>query len=194
MQNRLRTILLICFIAGLAGAQSRSNLEQLASLVDSSFSGIPAQVSAKTELKVNAAGQLSVLSGYIQNAFVKHVGASKFVGAPVGQFNYTVEDARVSYDEVYRDGIFGDLKLVRNSMLRGNYIMSGNLDTLHRFMITRVDTISLAQKQEVESSGYSFLTPTVPVGSSFSSIWEPAAIVATVGIAVYLLFTVRKTN
>jgi hypothetical protein len=195
MQNRLRTILLICVIAGSLSAQTKSNLEQLASLVDSSFSGLPVQVSTKTELKVNASGQLSVLSGYIQNSFVKYVRANTSVAAaPARQLTYTLEDARISYDEVFRDGLIGDLKLVRASMVRGNYIATGDLDTLHRFLLTRVDTVLLSQKGEMESPGYTFLSPGVPAGSSFSSIWEPAAIVATIGVAVYLLFTVRKTN
>jgi hypothetical protein len=163
-------------------------------MIDSSFATLPFSPGNKTELKINAAGQVSVLSGYVQNAFARCIRTPKAPSNVPSQLIYTIEDAKVSYADVFRDGLFGDMKMLRTAVLRGNYITGEVKDSLHRFNYTQTDTVLLDSRQEIESGNYGFLSPAVPANSSFGSIWEPAAIVATIGVAVYLLFSVRKTN
>ncbi len=179
-----------------AQQHTKTNLEMLAALIDSSFLHITGESMHNADLKIITSGSHTVLYANIQAAFarMKSHSAGQSVGTSTIQLVYTVEDAKIVYENLTRDGIFGDVKLIRKASLRGSFLVIPGDQTPQKFSLSSTDTIGLENRQQVESASYSFLSPVVPANTSFDTLWEPAAVVAAVGVAVYLLFSVRKTN
>lgn len=196
MNTKLGLFCILISASLLAQQHPKTNMEMLTTLIDSSFLHISGKLTSQSELKIISTGNQAVLYSNIQAAFARLKAHETVAQSTNGgtQLLYTIEDARIVYDNLSRDGIFGDAKITRRAILRGNILITPGDQNTQPFNFSSADTIRLESRQEVESGSYSFLSPNVPANTTFDTIWEPAAIIAAIGVAVYLLFSVRKTD
>jgi len=188
-------IAIILLPAVSAQTAGKTNIQMVVCLIDSSFEKIPQTTLLNTQLKIVAPGNLAVLSSYVQSAFLRYAKAGE-PGNVLGNrvLNYTIEDAKVLYTEYEREGIFGETRLVRVASIQGNYLLSTQQEQLQKFIYFIADTIAINSISGFESSSIPFLSPANPPPHGFETLWEPIAIIATLVVTVYLLFTVRSTN
>lgn len=186
-----KTFLLSCLFLYSVNAQSTyfSNSERIRQLIDSSITANTGSL-RYSEVKVITPSSFAIYNSYISAMLAKQ----RTAGISEGDFlAYTIEDAGVSYPELISDIVGADLRLVRSAHCSGNIYVNGSSE-IQKFSYSITDTVDYAYKDSVSNNSYGFLNPSIPSSSMFSSIWEPVAIIAALGVAFYLLFTVRKTN
>jgi len=114
--------------------------------------------------------------------------------AVVAEFG--IADARVSYSNIRRDGLFGQRVLDREVRLtlRGKIVdrRTGSLLLMKEWTEEREDGIGLSQIESLESYGLPMTKGVVPPEGFFSGLVEPLVLLGAIGVAVLLLFSVRS--
>lgn len=111
------------------------------------------------------------------------------------KINYLIEEAKVYYSDIFRDGIFGEFLVSREASLRGKYqLISENIEnsSYNEFNHSFVDTLLYSDISKVENIAYPFTTSNIPEEPFFSSALEPAIAIGTAAVAVYLFFNIRS--
>ena len=155
--------------------------------------GIPVIISIKTEPDhwfveegISSALQRMGYPSYNDSAVVPP-NAVKFEVMPVFS---------VSYDDVFRDGMFGTKRVHRNASAAFAYqivekgtgkIIAGGNSTKQYSDVIRMDDIS-----SLENNGIRSTHAEVPTDSFFDRVVEPFVIIGAAGTAVYLFFHVRS--
>lgn len=194
----LTTWLLVLFVCGfgILNGQTKTNIEIFYDLVDSASIKAADHLPDKFEkidLQLNLGSTYSLFTNQIrsklQNAGYEIVTPAN--GSEIPVLSFTIDDARVSYSDPERDGLFGDYLTEREVSLSGNYMLSGNND-LKTFNFVFVDNLNVEDVDEVENPAYPFTQGNLPSEPFFSSIFEPVIAIGTAAVAVILFFTVRS--
>jgi hypothetical protein len=102
----------------------------------------------------------------------------------------------VSYDDVRRDGFFGEKVVSRTVQVAFSVKVvdrrAGTHLLVQDFSEEATDTIGLSQIQEVENPNISVTRGTLPAEGFFTSLVEPLVVLGSIAVAVYLLFHVRS--
>lgn len=104
----------------------------------------------------------------------------------------TIDQTKVEYGEIFRDGMFGELKLERKLNLSGNYTLSGKSTKYFPFSFSSTDTVALGTIQELETESFPFTKGSIPSEPFLSSIIEPAIVITTAAVSAILFFTIRS--
>jgi len=109
-------------------------------------------------------------------------------------FEYSIDNAKVNYDEIFRDGFLGGFMLVRTAELNGNYIIkeNSNIVKADTFIVSITDTTSLENKSKLENPSLHFTQSEFPPEPFFSGLLEPVIAVGTFVVSLLLFFTVRS--
>lgn len=194
----LSTWLLVLFVYGIGvlNGQTKTNIEIFYDLVDSASIKAADHLPGKYEkidLQLNLGTTYSLFTNQIrsklQNAGYEIVTSAK--GSEIPVLSFTIDDARVSYSDPDRDGLFGDYFTEREVSLSGNYMLSGN-NELKTFNFVFTDNLNVENVDEVENPAYPFTQGNLPSEPFFSSIFEPVIAIGTAAVAVILFFTVRS--
>lgn len=112
------------------------------------------------------------------------------------RISFGVDDARVVYANIRRDGLFGPKIVDRTVRLRlstkmvdgaeGGTVRTADIEE------SRTDTIRVADIPQVENSAVPLTKGTLPREGFFASLAEPLIVVGSVAVAVLLLFHVRS--
>ncbi|MGE5499870.1 MAG: hypothetical protein ACM3Q2_17490, partial [Syntrophothermus sp.] len=164
------TILLlgILIFAEKAEAQSASNLDVFYQLADSSAAAVLAKLpdnAAGICFKTTIPENLKIFE-YRLISRLKESGKTiitqQDTAAPC--ISIGIENARVFYPEIFRDGLFGGYLVKRNIVLTGNYIINqkNSISGAGSFNFSRTDTISQSEIKELENPALSFTRGDLP--------------------------------
>jgi len=176
-------------------AQSKTNLDVFYMLVDSSVNDFLSQI-PETEDSVELELNLGESYSIFENKIIADLYSSgKFLAEKnknAKQINYIIDDAKVEYGEIFRDGFFGDYFISRKISLRGNYLVRINSASFKEFNYSFNDTIKYDEINEVESGSFPFTKGDVPSEPFFSGLFEPVVAIGTAALAIILFFTIRS--
>lgn len=106
--------------------------------------------------------------------------------------NYSIEEAKVNYGEMSKDGLFGGYYLQRTLKLKGNFSVENNSAIAGEFNLSLIDTVAVNDITAIENPVYPFTQGEVPSEPFFSSLFAPVVAIGSAALAVILFFTVRS--
>jgi len=178
--------------------QSKTNLNIFKELVDSSvvsFVNYLPSSENQINLKLELGTSYSFFSNRILNDLLKkgikvHIYPS--FKDDVSNVNYTIEEVKVHYSEIDRDGMFGDFLMPRKLSLKGNFSIDKKNIFTKNFNYTFLDTVNVNAVKSLENESFPFTKGEVPAEPFFSSITEPVIAISSAAVAVILFFTIRS--
>jgi hypothetical protein len=192
-------VLLFLFLIGtkLIFAQ-KSNLQVFYTLVDSSTGGIISRLQnseKEIKLKLDLGSSYSVFENQIIGSFVKNnfnVNTSEDSIKRITSINYILDNAKVIYGDIFRDGLLGNYFIPRKVFISGNYLINSKKIIVQNFNYSFKDTVLVDNLKNLENYSFPFTKGEVPSEPFFSSLFEPLIAIGTAAIAVFLFFTIRS--
>jgi hypothetical protein len=196
MMVKIKTLFFF-FICSLLFAQSKSNLEMINGLVDSSAILVASTLNntdSAFDLDVNSPKEYTELNQRIVTSLVRNKIKLNLDSLETNKINYSLSQVSVQYSDLFRDGLFGDYLLERNFILSGEYSIQkfSTISAADIFSYTAIDTISYDNYRVVENNSIPFTKGKVPESPFFPSIFEPVVAITTVVVSVILFFSVRS--
>jgi hypothetical protein len=191
-----RSVILIVFLTGLSYSQTKSNLELVNSLIDSSAGSITDKISESENsysVSFNSADEYV----YLQNRLIAQLSSNGSIN--IDSLNsrhiikYNLDYAGIKYSDTFKDGLFGQFMLKRTAEIKGNFQIADNMSISHSEMIeySVVDTIGYDDLEFVEQAGLPFTQAPLPPEPFLPTLVEPLIAISAVVITVILFFTVR---
>jgi hypothetical protein len=195
IRNLFFAFLVFLFSVSEIFAQPKTNLDVFYILVDSSVNQFISQLTEaedSIELELNLGESYSIF----ENKIIAGLYSSgKFIAEKnknARYINYIINDAKVEYGEIFRDGFFGDYYIPRKIFLKGNYLVKTNSAFFKEFNYSFNDTIKYDEINNVENDSYPFTKGDIPSEPFFSGLFEPVVAIGTAALAVILFFTIRS--
>jgi hypothetical protein len=186
----LRVFIFSLLIAAECLPQVKSNMEVFYTLIDScagkAVSELP-QDTKEVALNMNLGSSYSVFGNRIVSVFDKQKIKTNG-SAP--RLNFVIDDANVTYNEMFRSGLFGEYLVSRAVSLKGNYLIDGR--EVKEFFFSRQDTINVNDINDAENFSYPFTHGEIPSEPFFSGLFEPIAAISAAAAAIILFFTIRS--
>jgi hypothetical protein len=194
-------IILSLFINFTYFAQAKTNLEIVKSLVNSSVKDLAENIkinSKEFEVKFIAANDYSILqtellSDLQKNGFILF-NKNESKNENLRTLTYTLDNAKVDYKNIFKDGILGVYLVERKATLNGSYFIEDNnkLGKVKEFNYSLLDTVLYDDIKTLDNIAYQFTSAELPDEPFFSSLLEPTIAIGTAAIAVYLFFNIRS--
>ncbi len=193
---KTKILFFFLFISTSIFTQSRTNLEMLNILVDSSALSISSQISDSNfeyNIEYQTVAEYSALNNRAENSLVRD-GIKVSLENSTNIISYKISQAGVNYSNLFKDGLFGGYLLERKFVLSGEYEIENSLSVLSAdtFYYTVTDTIPYDNLNFVENNSLPFTKDNVPPEPFFPSMLEPIVAITAVVITVVLFFTVRS--
>lgn len=193
----IKVFFIISFLIVATGlkAQTKTNLDIFYSLVDSSADQIIAylpQAQDSVKLDLNLGESYSIFGNKIIAELFSSGKRLTTENEGTIRINYVIEDAKVTYGGIYRDGFFGDYFIPRFISLKGNFLTYGNPQSFNEFNFSFNDSIRFDEIHLVENESYPFTKGDIPPEPFFSGLFEPVIAIGTAALAIILFFTVRS--
>ena len=174
----------------------KTNFELADSLIYLSVKNIAENVNNDVEytLKFNSSEDYLILKAKV----ISHLQKYKFeLNENLDNeqiLNYNIDEVRINYSEVFRDGFLGTFLVNRKGELKGSYYISNNniIGPTKEFYYYITDSLVYADISKFENIAYSFTKADLPEVPFFSSALEPALAIGTAAVAVYLFFNIRS--
>lgn len=176
-------------------SQSVSNLEKIYNLLNNSIEVIkPLIDSDKIYFEFNSPSEYSLLKN---RAVIKLSDSNIEIldneEKALTKFNYSVDGVKVSYNKIFREGLFGDYLVEREIELSGSYIISKNkIRESDTFQYTEQDSVKYGKVNSLESSSLPFTQGNLPPEPFWKGVLEPIIAVGTAAVTVFLFFSVRS--
>jgi len=190
-------LILLIFLSTLSFAQSKTNLEVFYSFTDSisnkiskNFDGEFKEVKTKFILGEEYYIFSNQLTSSLQEKGLTILPESSLANSTL--INLVIDQTKVEYGEIFRDGMFGELKLERILSLGGNYTLTGTSTKFFPFSFSSADTIAVETIKDLESESFPFTKGNIPSEPFLSSLIEPAIVLTTAAVSVILFFTIRS--
>jgi hypothetical protein len=182
------TLAFLILYSGYSASQSRTNLEVFYSLVDSTISMLPVN---PEEVSISVyTGSNMLLYNYIVEQ-LNNKYSSLTVSEEGALLSYAVENAELTYGEIFRKKFLGDYYIERNFRLKGSLVSSADIRTVH-FDLTETDTVKYDELHYLENSMHPFTRAQVPAEPFFQGLIEPVIAITTAAAAVVLFFVIRS--
>lgn len=185
--------LLLLFAQSVLGQQV-SNLQLFNNLTDSVSNKITSVLTDKlTSVSFSASNynQLNILYDYIKagliNAGIKVSSDDNYQE----KITLTFSEAKVEYDELFKEHLFGKYLMKRKVILAGGFILEKRGQVFDFNYIT-TDTVDFDGYTKIESKIYPFTEGEPPKEPFFSNLIEPVVAIAATATMVILFFTVRS--
>lgn len=191
--SRALTILSLLSLFTLSNAQVKTNFELIDSLIKISANEISKQINVDESYKLNykSAEEYSVL----ENTVIKYLQENKIrIVSNNNILNFTLEEAKIYYPEMFRDGLFGEYLIDRTAEIRISYFtaQNENIGEVNWVTFTINDSVPYSEIPKLENIAYSFTSAKLPDEPFFSSTLEPVIAIGTAAVAVYLFFNIRS--
>lgn len=191
-------VVLFLFVFGVsAQAQKKTNLELFRILVDSSIVKVlnnTTESQREIFLTTELGGSFSILQNQIYESILnrnKRIVNSLNPNTTTG-VNYSIENAAVVYDELFRDGFLGEYLIPRKVSLSGSFKISDEKVVAESFYFNYTDTVSVEDIKNLENDSYPFTKGNIPTEPFLSNLFEPLVAVTTAAVLITLFFTVRS--
>ena len=175
-----------------------SNLQIFYKLADSAslnlYKAIPSSQKI-VKLNLTLGNSYNIFGNVIISALTKN---GKNIISKIGKdsssitINFTIDIAKVSYGDLFRESLFGEFYTTRNLTLSGNYIVFSSAVKTYNFNFSYNDTVSTSDIKNIENSSYPFTQAQLPTEPFISSIYEPVIAVGATALTVILFFTIRS--
>lgn len=179
-------------------SQSPANLDIFLKLADSSANEVLTQVPDSIKslgINMNFGSGYAIFKNRLLADFYR-AGKSLIVDSSANNrpliVNFAIEDASVNYDDVKRNGLFGDFYTIRNFRFKGNYVFEGNLNMVKNFNYSYKDSVSVDDIKNLENDAYPFTKSEIPAEPFLSNFYEPVIAVGAAAVAVFLFFAIRS--
>ncbi len=160
------------------------------------FQQTPAGDSGKVQISVFPKDVAWLIEGGILEAARSYHLVAAEAGRAAYQVSFGMDEARVVYSNIRRDGLFGPKLVDRTVRLRlSSKIVDGADGRILRVADieeSMTDTIRVTDIPEIENPVVPFTKGSLPREGFFTSLAEPLIVVGSVAIAVLLLFNVRS--
>lgn len=187
MKYILKPAFLVLFLANALFAQGKQNIDQFYLLCDS-LSGKCGAASYSLYLP----GDFIVFKNRLESRLNQNGGRTEAEGKNADRLSITIDDARTEYTGTYREGLFGEYKVIRKIYLRGSTLRSSGSAEAKSFSFSIMDTIAYDNVKKAENPSLPFTRGNVPPEPFFDSLIEPAIAVASAATAIVLFFTIRS--
>lgn len=174
--------------------QIKTNLDIFFSQVDTLSNEILSHISGTNdEIKLNfrSGSDYSILENRLLSLLIKKGAKLNSTNNSAVQIDLAFSEAKVTYSDSYRDGLFGDLLVVRGIELQGNFIIQ-NANFSKDFSFNYSDTVKYEDLKELENRAYPFTQNNHPAEPFLSSLIEPVIAIGAAATAVILFFTIRS--
>ncbi|MCX6151843.1 MAG: hypothetical protein NTX22_15065 [Ignavibacteriales bacterium] len=191
-------LLFALLIPNLSIAQVKDNLFIFYSLIDSSVNRVVNSLpldSREIFIKTNLQNNYSVFAGSILTGFKN---SDRIISLEDDKqktsVQYTIDNAKVTYPEIFRESFLGSFMVVRKISLNGNYFIgkSGVLQKSESFSFTSIDSVDYDSFGNIESQNIPFTQGEKPGEPFFSSLWEPVVAIGAAAAIIYLFFSIRS--
>jgi len=186
-----KIIFLVIFSFSVLSAQTRSNLEIISSLVQNSVNQIENKHNLKEfSYKYSSPENLNLFDGMAKSYFGEN---SKINEESNAELHYSLNEIKVTYPDVFRDGIFGNFLLKRKILLSGNYSIK-NHESEKTGLINEsfIDTVDYSKVNEIQNPSLNFTVGNVPDEPFLSGIWEPVIAIGAIAVTIFLFFSVQS--
>ena len=180
----------------LSAQQPDTNLDIFYSMIDSSVTDFISEVPKSEEsirLELNLEKNYSVFTNKV---IAKIISLGKKISneksKAFSNVSYIINEAKVTYGDIHRNGFFGGYYLPRSLTLKGNYTVGGNSTVFKDFSYSYNDTLRYDDIKNVENDSYPFTKGEIPSEPFLSSLFEPIVAIGAAAVAVILFFTVRS--
>jgi len=135
--------------------------------------------------------EAGLMKGLSPRRVVREPGTAAVLTVSVG-----IRSMGVAYEDVRRDGLFGDRVVTRTVFMETDVSVVDRASgmVIHRGTVNRNrrDDVPVNDLPRLEEPGLSWTTSRVPPEGFFSSVLEPVITLGAIAVAVILLFTVRS--
>lgn len=179
-------------------SQTKTNLEIFYKLADSAannaLQNIP-KTQKNITLDLNLGNAYTILGNQVFEMF--HSSGKNIVkglkkDSALVTLNFVIDQAKVTYGELFRKRLFGDFYTSRKLLLSGNYVLYSPELSVHNFNYSFSDTVDANTIKELENVSFPFTQGQLPAEPLFSSMYEPVIAVGVAALTVILFFTVRS--
>ncbi len=179
-------------------SQSKTNLEIFYKLADSAannaLQNIP-KTQKNITLDLDLGNAYTILGNQVFEMF--HSSGKNIVKAlrkdsASVKLSFVIDQAKVTYGELFRKRLFGDFYTARKLLLSGNYVLYSPELSVHNFNYSFSDTVDANKIKEMENVSFPFTQGQLPAEPLFSSMYEPVIAVGVAALTVILFFTVRS--
>ncbi len=193
---KTKALFFFLFIGISIFAQSRTNLEIINALVDSSTLVLSSQITdsiSEYNIEYQTVAEYSMLNNRAENSFVRN-GIAVSLDKANNKISYSISKAGVNYSDLFKDGLLGGYLLERKIILSGEYVVENSSSILHAdtFHYSVTDTIQFENRDFVENRSLPFTKGNVPSEPFSPSMLEPIVAITAVVITVVLFFSVRS--
>ncbi len=177
-------------------AQTKTNFEIIDSLIFLSTEQISRELNQNDEyyLEFIGADDYAILKSKVIQ-FLK-LGEIRIIENEKKQnkLTYNLEDVKINYTNVFKDGLFGTYLVERGAYLKGSFFVTNNgkIDDVNSFNHLFSDTVLYSEVSQLDNIAYSFTSAELPDEPFFSSTLEPVIAIGTAAVAVYLFFNIRS--
>jgi hypothetical protein len=191
-------LILFCFSGSKIFSQEKTNLDLLHSLTDSSAISIVKNLPANQK---NLSFNLVLGSDYdlFKDHLIAYFVNNKYKifqtdknADSVLKIDYTIDNAKVTYGNTFRDGFLGKFKVQRNIKMSGSYVVNKNPVYAAKFNYAISDTINYDNIREIQNSSYPVTNGEIPPEPFFSNLLEPVIAVGSAAVVIFLFFTIRS--
>jgi hypothetical protein len=177
--------------------QTPSNLDEINRLVEKSVVEISRQWQTENRsisLNITIPDSYMILKGKITSAF----SGENFIISSAGDINksvdYTLEEAKVNYNQMFRGGFLGSFQVERETKLTGSFIFkeSGFINKTNDFSLSVKDTVFADEINKLENPALPFTHSDLPEEPFLSGLLEPVIAIGSSVVAIILFFTVRS--
>ena len=196
MRFTAKILVLLTFLCLQIQAQSSSNLDRIYQLIDKSVDGISLKLdnSKEYQIEFSLPSEYSILKNIVLNKFREKSKASFVENNSGRKLNYSIADAGIKYDKIFRKGFLGSYHVERNSFLEGSYsiLHEGKVTIAEVFNYSETDTVKNSNLDELESRALPFTKSDRPAEPFLDSLLEPAVAIGTAAVTIFLFFSVRS--
>jgi len=178
--------------------QTKTNLNIYNELVDSSVISLINNLPVG-EKEINLKLELGESYSFFQNRILydlneKEIKINLFPTLIEGNYRviYVLEEIKVEYSDIEREGLFGEFMMPRELTLKGNFNISKENIFTKNFNYTFLDTVNVKAVSDIENGSYPFTRGDMPSEPFFSSLTEPVIAISSAAVAIILFFTIRS--
>lgn len=197
-RNILFVLLTIAIVSGNIFGQSKTNLEVLFGLMNKEAAALSPQLKSdgtKLFIDFSSPNDLRIFKNKFVMELDKYCDSITTVQSEAGTvLDFTLEKTGVKYNDTFRDGLFGNYLVERESTIGGSYNISknGSITVSSSFNLSKVDTVKYDEISSLENHSLPFTSDEIPDEPFFSSLVEPLIAVGSAVVTILLFFTVRS--
>jgi len=194
--SKIITVIFFNIISINTLAQVTTNFEIVETLLVKSINGINDDFTNESNKKIKLDFVVPNDYSVLKNKLIEELQKKGFYISDKNKYglNYTVNEIKIHYIEIFRDGILGEYLVSREVKLNGSYYIKNKNEfgKVNSFSFTSSDTVKYNDISKLENIAYSFTSSPLPNEPFFSSIVEPVIAIGTAAVAVYLFFNIRS--